>query len=115
MSRIPKDPIRSRLRSGLLAVCVLLANGVMASAAPPAPNNVIATDRPWDGGGVVEVTWKPPAEAGIDGYQVWRSWTQGETESRARDERLRNLQELRDTAYQNEYDRLVDDEGMDDG
>ena len=112
MSRIPKDPIRSRLRSGLLAVCVLLANGVMASAAPPAPNNVIATDRPWDGGGVVEVTWKPPAEAGIDGYQVWRSWTRGETESRARDERLRNLQELRDTAYQNEYDRLVDDEGM---
>ena len=113
MSRIPKDPIRSRLRCGLLAVFVVLANGVMAAAAPPAPNNVIATDRPWDGGGVVKVTWsKPPAEAGIDGYQVWRSWTKGETESQEKDERLKNLQEVRDTAYKNEYDRLVNDEGM---
>ena len=112
MSRIPKDPIRSRLRCGLLAVCVVLANGVMAAAAPPAPNKVIATDRPWDGGGVVTVEWNRPVVEGLDGFQVWRSWSKSELDSRKNDQRLSILKEIRETAYKNEYDRLVNDEGM---
>ncbi|MCP4835742.1 MAG: fibronectin type III domain-containing protein [Phycisphaera sp.] len=112
MSRTSKDPIRSRLRHGLLAMCVVLANGVMAIAAPPAPTDVIATDRPWDGGGVAKVTWTAPEVAGLEGFQVWRSWTEGETAAQRKNERLEVLQSTRATAYKNEYDRLVNVEGI---
>jgi hypothetical protein len=112
MSRIPEDPIRSRLRRGLLAACVLLVNGAMAAAAPPAPTDVVATDRPWDGGGVARVTWVSPDIEGLEGFQVWRSWTTGETDARHAEIRKDYLAGVKRTAYQNEYDRLVDVEGM---
>ena len=112
MSRIHEDPIRSRLRRGLLAACVLLVNGAMAAAAPPAPTDVVASDRPWDGGGVARVTWVSPDVEGLEGFQVWRSWTTGETDARHAEIRKDYLAGVKRTAYQNEYDRLVDVEGM---
>ena len=78
---------RDRLRNRLLAVLGVLALGVLAPgvpalgpaavAAPPAPTDLVATDRPWDGGGVVDLTWTAPVVDGLEGFQVWRSPTGG--------------------------------------
>ena len=115
MTSVSNPPHRSRLlplMTVLLVAWSMALAGRAVAAAPPAPTDVVATDRPWDGGGVVEVTWTPPQADGIVGYQVWRSWSKAETAAQAAKNRLAYLSELRATAYQNEVDRLVGVEGL---
>ena len=110
------NPTRRSRPTPLVAVLLLawsvVLGGRAAMAAPPAPTKVTATDRPWDGGGVVDVAWTPPQADGIVGFQVWRSFSKAETEAQATSNRLAYLSELRATAYQNELDRLVEVEGL---
>lgn len=116
MSNTPMKPTLVRFRRGLaVAIGVLLAavaSPAVATAEVPPPTDVVATDRPWDGGGRVEVEWTAPEIDGLEGFQVWRSWASKEVESRAKSERLAYLTKVRDEAFKNEYDRLVNVEGM---
>ncbi|MEE2972847.1 MAG: DUF6754 domain-containing protein [Planctomycetota bacterium] len=108
---------RDRLRNRLLAALGFLALGVLAFgpvavAAPPAPTELVATDRPWDGGGVVDLSWTAPVVEGLEGFQVWRSPTGGEAAGKRSEARMEALAAVRRTAYENAYRRLVDDEGV---
>ena len=107
------DPpgLRRRFRAAIAAVAIVFAGN--ATAAPPAPTDVIAVDRPWDGGGVAEVSWtSAPDIAGLEGFQVWRSETEDETGSRNADQRRSALKDAMTAAETREYDRLVEVEGV---
>ena len=112
MKRPPSLP-RSTPLYALMAVLSLLSTATAAFAAPPAPTDVVAEDLPADGGGSVLVTWKIPADVeGLEGFQVWRTESVSESDSRGANERAAALESLRSTAYENEYERLVEVEGI---
>ena len=72
---------RVGLRSVLIltTLCTLCASGVVvaamasnsAAAPPEPPTNLIAVDKPWDGGGVVELEWTASVTPDIKGYEVF--------------------------------------------
>ena len=96
-----------------LAACALLASVSSALAEPPAPpSGVLARDIPFDGGGRIRVDWKPSTSTDVVGYQVWRSETPAETGAREGTERKDALEATYNEAYDNEYQRLVDVEGV---
>ena len=101
---------------GLAAIFFLMAHGpeVRAEETVSPPTDVTAADVGWDAGGTIKVTWKAPTDSAITptGYQIWRSETPSETENRESGERGEAVQAVYDKAYQNEYDRLVDVEGL---
>ena len=107
------DPpgLRRRFRAAISAIAIVFAGS--ATAAPPAPTDVTAVDRPWDGGGVAEVSWTAaPDITGLEGFQVWRSETETETGSRHGDQRKTALKDAMTEAETREYDRLVEVEGV---
>jgi hypothetical protein len=107
------DPpgLRRRFRAAIFAIAIVFAGS--ATAAPPAPTDVTAVDRPWDGGGVAEVSWTTaPDITGLEGFQVWRSETETETGSRNADQRRSALKDAMTEAETREYDRLVEVEGV---
>jgi hypothetical protein len=65
-----------------LAAMILFVTQLPAGAELPAPANLAAADRPGDGGGVIILTWDPPAAAEFTGYEVWRE-AEGDTWQRA--------------------------------
>jgi len=96
-----------------LAACALLASASAALAGPPAPpSDVFAQDIAFDGGGRIRVHWKPSTSTDVVGYQVWRSETPAETSGREGTERSDALKATYSEAYDNEYKRLVDVEGV---
>ena len=112
MKRPPSLP-RSTPLSALMAVLSMLSIATAAFAAPPAPTDVVAKDLPADGGGSALVTWKIPADVeGLEGFQVWRTESVSESNSRGANERAASLESIRSAAYENEYRRLVDVEGI---
>ncbi|MCP4795174.1 MAG: hypothetical protein GY885_03340, partial [Phycisphaeraceae bacterium] len=112
MKRPPSLP-RSTPLSALMAVLSMLSIATAAFAAPPAPTDVVAKDLPADGGGSALVTWKIPADVeGLEGFQVWRTESVSESDSRGANERAASLESIRSAAYENEYRRLVDVEGI---
>ena len=112
ISRSNEPPgLRRRLHAVITAVVVAVSGSAMAT--PPAPTDVRAADRPWDGGGVVQVFWTFPADAAdLEGFQIWRSETEDETGARNGDQRRSALQEAMTAAETREYDRLVEVEGV---
>ena len=110
---MPQQEQHTRGRLIRFAVAALLALASSAVAGPPAPpTDVTASDIPFDGGGRIRVTWKLSASDDVEGYQVWRSEAEGETKARERSERKEALEATYDEAYDNEYKRLVDVEGI---
>lgn len=106
--------MRRRLATGAVRALVLLAvtapfvSRTALAEAPPPPIEVIAADRPGDGGGVAEVSWTPSeTEGDIVGWQVWRSETGSETASRERDERASALSTVASATYEETYAQLV--------
>ena len=101
---------------GFAAIFLIMANGpeLRAEETVSPPTDVAAADVDWDAGGTIKVTWKAPTDSAITptGYQVWRSETGSETESREGKERAEAIQAVYDQAYQDEYDRLVNVEGI---
>ncbi|MFO7675561.1 MAG: fibronectin type III domain-containing protein [bacterium] len=62
----------------MILLLILLLAQPPAVEALPAPGNLAAADRPGDGGGVIVLTWEPPAAADFTGYEVWRE-AEGDT------------------------------------
>ena len=72
---------RVGLRSVLIltTLCTLCASGVAVAAMAPnsaavppePPTNLVAVDKPWDGGGVVQLTWDASVTPDIKGYEVF--------------------------------------------
>ena len=109
MKRSPSLP-RS---TSLFAMLAVLFAATVGMAAPPAPTDVVAKDLPADGGGSALVTWKIPADVdGLEGFQVWRTESVAESDSRGANQRAAALESIRSQAYRNEYQRLVDVEGI---
>ncbi|MCH2160547.1 MAG: fibronectin type III domain-containing protein [Phycisphaerales bacterium] len=108
--------IRRTLIPGLLAFFFIMTHGPDARAQETVspPTDVKAADVNWDAGGVVEVSWEAPTDSEVapTGYQVWRSETEDETKAREDKERSEALQAVYDQAYQDEYDRLTEVEGV---
>jgi hypothetical protein len=65
-----------------------------------------------DSGGRVRVTWKASISKDVLGYQVWRSETEPETKGREGSERNDALEATYNEAYDHEYERLVNVEGI---
>lgn len=72
---------RVGLRSALIltTLCALCASGVVgaattpnsAAAPPEPPTNLVAVDKPWDGGGVVQLEWKASPTPDLKGYEIF--------------------------------------------
>ncbi len=65
-----------------MAAAMLSANAG-ALAMPPAPTNVVATDRPGDGGGAVMLQWTAPAPSEVKEARIERSATAAELKASA--------------------------------
>ena len=96
MKRSPSLP-RS---TSLFAMLAVLFAATVGTAAPPAPTDVVAKDLPADGGGSALVTWKIPADVdGLEGFQVWRTESVAESDSRGANQRAASLESIRSQAY----------------
>ncbi|MGA1708827.1 MAG: hypothetical protein ACO4CI_09080, partial [Phycisphaerales bacterium] len=62
-----------RTRGFLLAGLAAAAMAISAAAAPPAPTDVIAIDRPFDAGKALRLQWKNADDPSRAGYLVFRS------------------------------------------
>ncbi|MDG2020893.1 MAG: hypothetical protein P8J59_02985 [Phycisphaerales bacterium] len=106
----PSSLLQTNSLLAMLTVMVMISG---AFAAPPAPTDVVAEDLPADGGGAAVVTWTiPEGVDGLEGFQVWRTETVSESTSRVGNERGAALLAIQNQAYANEYQRLVDVEGV---
>jgi hypothetical protein len=109
---IPLLQTRSILAMFTVMIVMVMISGSFA-AAPPAPTDVVAEDLPSDGGGAAVVTWTIPTGVdGLEGFQVWRTEAEEETISRVGNERGAALLGIQNQAYENEYQRLVNVEGV---
>jgi len=63
-----------------MTLCLLIiALLAVPPAAGPAPTDLAAADRPGDGGGIIVLTWDPPADVEqLTGYEIWRE-AEGDT------------------------------------
>ena len=46
---------------------------VLSLDVPPAPDNLVVTDVPDDGGRALHIAWRAPAGATLDGFAIWRA------------------------------------------
>ena len=67
------DPRSTRFQGICLGLGVLVMSGLAHGAGPPeAPTNLVAVDKAWDGGGVIELSWTAPTTAAdeLKGYEI---------------------------------------------
>jgi hypothetical protein len=77
-----------RTRGFLLAGLAAAAMAFSAAAAPPAPMDVIAIDRPFDAGKALRLQWKNADDPSRAGYLVFRSLLPAEIKQSDRDARV---------------------------
>lgn len=98
-------PIRTR--GFLLAGLASLAIAAASMAAPPAPTDVIAVDRPFDAGKALRLQWKDAADPDRAGYLVFRSLLPAEINQADRDSRVASATAAADAARTSTFESLV--------
>jgi len=87
MSQHPARPF-TRPLLGLVALLWLVAAAPVLGQSPAPPSSLTATDRSWDGGEAVVLTWDVPADTGgTTGYRIERSMTAEEIERKNAEDR----------------------------
>ncbi len=97
----------TRTRGFLLAGLASLAIAAASMAAPPAPTDVIAIDRPFDAGKALRLQWKNADDSSRAGYLVFRSLLPAEIKQADRDSRVASATAAADAARASTFESLV--------